>query len=296
MICRSPAKINLFLHITGQRQDGYHNLRSAFQLLDWYDTLSFAPAAELELSVNQTNQQQSIVPDDESNLVLQAARQLTQYSNHKLGASIHLTKNIPSGAGLGGGSSNAAVTLLALNTLWQLDLSLDRLLLIGEDLGADVPFFLQRSNALVTGKGEQMSPVSIKPIYYVVCLSGVFCSTKKIFSYYRDCNQQLTTEYEWVGLPASDHVKDFCAADLIALGNHLMPAVFNVYPQLEQIYQSLNSLCRVTMSGSGSSFFTLAESEQDAERMIQEFRRIQAEIQYVVIRGISQYDHCVVGV
>ena len=296
MICRSPAKLNLFLHIEGKRKDGYHNLKSVFQLLDLCDTISFTPAKKLELSVQQKNNQQKKVPNDDSNLVLRAALDLASYSKCGLGASIHLEKNIPSGAGLGGGSSNAAVTLLALNKLWNLGLTIEALSQIGADIGADIPFFLAGKNAFVEGKGERVNPIFIRPTYYILCLSDVFCSTSKIFSCYGDCNQQLTTEYEWVGLPAPDHVNGFSAPDLMALGNHLMPVVFNLYPQLELVYQSLSSVCRVTMSGSGSSFFALADSEQEAALIVQDFQRVQAGLQYVVIRGISQYDYSSVGV
>ncbi|MDB5893335.1 MAG: 4-(cytidine 5-diphospho)-2-C-methyl-D-erythritol kinase, partial [Rhodoferax sp.] len=152
----APAKLNLFLHITGRRADGYHLLQSAFMLIDWCDTLHFTLRTD-----GQLQRQDLTTPLPADDLVLRAARLLQMAGSMSLGADIAIEKRIPAQAGMGGGSSDAASTLLALNRLWALDLPLSALEKLGLQLGADVPFFLRGRNAWVEGIGERITPVAL---------------------------------------------------------------------------------------------------------------------------------------
>jgi len=172
----APAKLNLFLHVTGRRPDGYHLLESVFMLIDWCDTVHFELRQDGLISREDLS-----VPLPADDLVLRAARALQQACGCELGAHIAITKRIPAQAGLGGGSSDAASTLLALNRLWRLDLPLERLMKLGLTLGADVPFFLFGSNAWVTGIGEQFHPVSLPPANFLVAKPQQGLETQAIF-------------------------------------------------------------------------------------------------------------------
>ena len=173
----APAKLNLFLHVTSRRADGYHELQTLFQLIDLCDTIT--------IEVRQDGQiERPVGPPDvapESDLTLRAARALQAATGTPLGASLAVHKRIPQGAGLGGGSSNAATTLLALNELWGSGLTLGELGRIGAPLGADVPVFIQGSTAWAEGIGERLTPVSLPTRWYVVVYPGVRVSTREVF-------------------------------------------------------------------------------------------------------------------
>ena len=174
----APAKLNLFLHITGRRNDGYHLLQSVFMLIDWCDELNFDLRLDGQLS--RTDLHNSGLPPHD--LCLRAAKALQDATGTTLGAHITLTKRIPAEAGMGGGSSDAASTLLALNRLWGLDLPRGELARIGLTLGADVPFFIGGRNAWVEGVGEQLTPVSLPPARFVVIKPLGGASTQQIFA------------------------------------------------------------------------------------------------------------------
>jgi len=173
----APAKLNLFLHITGRRADGYHLLQSVFMLIDWADTLHLEQRVDGRIS-----RQDLLQPLPEDDLIVRAARALQQASGTPLGAHIAVEKRVPAQAGLGGGSSDAASTLLALNRLWQLDLSLSQLSAIGLQLGADVPFFLQGHNAWVEGIGDQITPLTLPQRHALVVKPAAGLETRAIFS------------------------------------------------------------------------------------------------------------------
>ena len=154
----APAKLNLFLHVTGRRADGYHLLQSVFMLIDWCDTLHFERRSDGHI---QRHDLSTPLPADD--LIVRAARLLQSTTGTAQGADISIDKRIPAQAGMGGGSSDAASTLLALNRLWQLNLPLPRLEALGLQLGADVPFFLRGHNAWVEGVGEQITPIELPP-------------------------------------------------------------------------------------------------------------------------------------
>ncbi|WP_288367797.1 4-(cytidine 5'-diphospho)-2-C-methyl-D-erythritol kinase, partial [uncultured Marinobacter sp.] len=180
LILPSPAKLNLFLHIVGRRDDGYHELQTLFQFLDYGDELSFTltsgePGVRLAESVPGV--------DDEDNLIIRAARALLERAQGDLPAvTIGITKRLPMGGGLGGGSSNAATTLLGLNYLWQLDLSTDELAGIGLGLGADVPVFVRGHAAFGEGVGETLTNTNPPEDWFVVLKPGCNINTGKIFS------------------------------------------------------------------------------------------------------------------
>ncbi|MBQ0752630.1 MAG: 4-(cytidine 5'-diphospho)-2-C-methyl-D-erythritol kinase [Gammaproteobacteria bacterium] len=171
----APAKLNLFLHITGQRDDGYHLLQTVFALLDHGDTLQFQPADSLSLQVSGD------APVGEDNLILRAANALQRYSGCTLGAQLALTKRLPQGGGVGGGSSDAASTLLGLNHLWQLNLSIDELADIGLSLGADIPVFVRGHNAWAEGVGDQLQPINLPEELFLVIHPGISAPTAVIF-------------------------------------------------------------------------------------------------------------------
>ena len=173
----APAKLNLFLHIVGRRTDGYHLLQSVFVLIDWADTLHFEVRADGRL---QRHDLGPALPADD--LSLRAARALQAASGTALGVDITVDKQVPWGAGLGGGSSDAASTLLALNRLWGLGWPLERLLPIGLALGADVPFFLAGSNALASGIGERLLRVDVAPAWFAVVKPAAALATGEVFA------------------------------------------------------------------------------------------------------------------
>lgn len=173
----APAKLNLMLLITGQRDDGYHNLQTIFQLLDFGDELSFSKAREIEFSCNLKSL------SGEDNLVVKAAKALQKATNSNQGAKIHLTKTLPFGGGVGGGSSDCATTLLALNKLWNLSLSIEELSQIGLSLGADVPVFVKGKSAFAQGVGEQLTPMDLPNDWFLVIKPDAHVSTGEIFSH-----------------------------------------------------------------------------------------------------------------
>ena len=172
----APAKLNAFLHVTGRRDDGYHLLQSVFVLIDWCDTLHVERRSDGRLVRHDLG---AALPADD--LCLRAAAALQAESASSFGADISIDKQIPTGAGLGGGSSDAASTLLALNRLWRLDWSLDRLLPIGAALGADVPFFLGGTNAFAGGIGDRLAPANVPPAWFAVVKPEASLATADVF-------------------------------------------------------------------------------------------------------------------
>lgn len=242
----APAKLNLFLHITGRRADGYHLLQSAFMLIDWCDTLHFERRAGGALS--REDLARPLPADD---LILRAARALQAATGCAEGAHIGIEKRIPAQAGMGGGSSDAASTLLALNRLWGLNLSQAELAAIGLTLGADVPFFLFGRNAWVEGIGEVMTPLEMPRAQVLVAKPDAGLETGAIFSdptLKRDSNPATISGF---------------AADPYGFGhNDLQPVAEKLCPAVTQALQWLASLgLRGRMTGSGSAVFAWASHE-----------------------------------
>jgi 4-diphosphocytidyl-2-C-methyl-D-erythritol kinase len=236
----APAKLNLFLHITGRRSDGYHLLQSVFMLIDWCDTLHFDVRADGHISREDLGQ-----PLPEEDLIIRAARALKSASNCSLGAHIAIDKRIPAQAGMGGGSSDAASTLLALNRLWKLNFSLEKLTQIGLELGADVPFFLGGHNAWVEGIGEKMTPINLPPGQFLVVKPVEGLETKLIFS---DAKLKRNSETAIISGFAADTF-GFGRNDLQSVAERLCPAVTQAINWLGT--QGLKG----RMTGSGSAVF-----------------------------------------
>ena len=241
----APAKLNLFLHVTGRRADGYHLLQSVFMLIDWCDTLHFERRAGGAISREDIGGSGPALPAND--LVVRAAQALQRTSGCEWGAHIALDKQIPQEAGMGGGSSDAASCLLALNRLWGLDLPLEQLLQIGLQLGADVPFFLGGDNAWVEGIGEQLTPVTLPAGNFIVLKPPTGASTPKIF-------QSPTLKRDSL----CSTMRDFVAsASVFNYGhNDLQPVAINLCPDIKIGLDWLkNQNLSGTMTGSGSALF-----------------------------------------
>jgi len=239
----APAKLNLFLHITGRRADGYHLLQSVFMLIDWSDTLHFSLRTDGQISREDLTW---ALPADD--LVVRAARALQQHSQCPLGVHIGVAKSVPAQAGMGGGSSDAASTLLALNRLWKLNLSVQTLSRIGLALGADVPFFLGGHHAWVEGIGEKITPIELPHARFAVVKPEAGLDTARIFSdpaLKRDSKTAIIS-----GFAADAFGKfDFGRNDLQAVAQKLCPGVNQALEWLQS--QGLHG----RMTGSGSAVF-----------------------------------------
>ena len=255
----APAKLNLFLHITGRRPDGYHLLQSVFMLIDWYDTLHFEVRGDGQISREDLNV--PLPPDD---LITRAARLLQQTTGTSQGAHIAIEKSIPAQAGMGGGSSDAATCLLALNKLWELGLSVQQLAELGLKLGADVPFFLHGHNAWVEGVGEIMTPISLPAAQFVVVKPFEGLETAKIFG-----SEALKRDTK----PATISV---FAADPYGFGhNDLQPVAQRLCPQISEAIDWLetakfaSAVVKGRMTGSGSAVFAQVPRGTDLSQMPQ---------------------------
>ena len=247
----APAKINLFLHINNKRSDGYHHLQTIFQLLDYYDVLSFALRTDGNIRRSSGNDD---VPESED-LIIRAAQALKQATGTCLGADVSVVKNIPAGGGLGGGSSNAATTLIALNQLWQTQCCQQQLMQIGLSLGADVPVFVNGLSAWAEGVGELLTPMVLPAHYFLVVSINKSVSTRRIFSH-----QALTTTPR-IGkisqLSSLDNTHNDCLAAAVALEGEILVV-------LDHLKLSKNCLYQPRMTGTGSCVFAAFKDEKDA--------------------------------
>lgn len=236
----APAKLNLFLHITGRRDDGYHLLQSVFMLIDWCDTLHFDVRDD---GVIQREDLNVALPADD--LVVRAAQSLQRASGTHLGANIAIEKHIPAQAGMGGGSSDAATTLLALNRLWGLNWPLSKLMPLGLALGADVPFFLGGHNAWIEGIGEKISAIDVPAARFAVVKPNAGLETAKIFR-----SPELQRATETATMP-------FFAVNPYGFGrNDLQPVAQALCPEITEALQWLGSFgLSPRMTGSGSAVF-----------------------------------------
>ena len=243
----APAKLNLFLHITGRRPDGYHLLQSVFMLIDWQDTLHFE-----RRSGGQIDREDLTVALPKDDLITKAARLLQAETGCAWGVHISVKKEIPAQAGMGGGSSDAATCLLALNRLWGLRLSTQQLATIGVKLGADVPFFLQGQNAWVEGIGDKISPIPLPHAQFVVIKPEIGLETAHIFA---DSRLQRDTKPATInGLARTPY--DFGHNDLQVVAEQICPPVRQAIERLAA--QGLKG----KMTGSGSAVFALLPQGQ----------------------------------
>ncbi|MFA6922370.1 MAG: 4-(cytidine 5'-diphospho)-2-C-methyl-D-erythritol kinase [Gallionella sp.] len=264
--CPAPAKLNLFLHVTGRREDGYHLLQTLFRFIDLNDTLNFRLRADGE--VHRTNIIDG-VPENQD-LCVRAAHLLQKETGCVLGVDIELEKRIPMGGGLGGGSSDAATTLIALNRLWSLGLKRERLMELGLQLGADVPVFVFGENAFAEGVGEKLQAYSLPDAWYVVLFPPVHVPTAKIFSH-----PELTRDSVSIIIRA---------LSTQPLRNDLQSVVCSLYPEVASSIAELSKYGKAMMTGSGACVFAEFENQSEAEEVLQKLPQ-----RGIVVKGLSRH-------
>lgn len=244
----SPAKLNLFLHITGRREDGYHELQTLFQFIDVCDHLTFTSATE---GVTLTPNIEGVAAED--NLIIKAAHLLKPFAKAPTGVTIELEKILPMGGGIGGGSSNAATTLLALNQIWQCDLSLEELASLGKQLGADVPIFVSGQAAFAEGIGEKLTKTSPPTPYYVLLKPNCSVPTVQIFT-----DKYLTRDTPAIRISHALKLEGH---------NDCLEVVRRLYPEVDEAYLWLSQFGDAKLTGTGACLFLAFESIDDAERV-----------------------------
>lgn len=263
----SPAKINLFLHICSQYENGYHELQTLFQLLDYFDEIGTQINHTGQISL--TNNIDGVAFND--NLIVKAAQALLPYRASKsLGVSLSLRKRIPMGGGLGGGSSNAATVLVALNTLWQCNLREEKLLAIGLKLGADVPLFVKGHSAFAQGVGENLQAVSLPPYYYLVATPKVHISTQAIFNH--------------PDLPRNTQKIDFSLYKFDVTQNDCEKLVCKQHPEVANLLQWLVHYAPSRMTGTGASVFAQFSSLKAAENVL---KQLPNDVSAFIAKGID---------
>ncbi|MGB1541279.1 MAG: 4-(cytidine 5'-diphospho)-2-C-methyl-D-erythritol kinase [Cycloclasticus sp.] len=263
----APAKLNLMLNIIGQRENGYHDLQTVFQLIAISDWLNFVPTDGNDIQL--INHEVDVAPED--NLVVRAAQLLKDKSNTNLGVKIILKKILPMGAGLGGGSSDAATTLVVLNKMWKLDFSTEQLSAFGLSLGADVPVFVRGLSAWAEGLGEKITPMKLPETWYVIVNSGVHCSTKEVFTHNR-----LTRDNSPIT------IRDFLNGQE---NNSCLPVVRELSRELDEVYRQFAEFSNVYLTGTGSSLFAKCMNRQEAVSLSD---KLPDSWSKWVVRGINE--------
>ncbi len=263
----APAKLNLFLYITGRRDDGYHNLQTLFIFLDYSDRLDFELQDEDRISVLPA------IPGvpETSNLIYRAAESLLPYRRKKSGIRVNLIKNLPMGGGIGGGSSDAATTLAAVNRLWECDLSVEDLAGIGKKLGADVPVFVRGRAAFAEGIGEKLVPVELQEKWYLVVVPDVHVSTKEIF-----CHPDLARD---------SPVRTWDELKFVKWSNDCQSLVKKIYPPVDQALVWLLKYAPSRMTGTGACVFGEFDERQAADEALQ---HLPDGWKAFVARGLNQ--------
>ena len=274
LTCLAPAKLNLFLHVVGRRDDGYHLLQTLFRFIDLNDTLHFT--LREDGVVSRVNALEGV--PQEQDLCVRAARLLQQECGCKLGVDITLHKRIPMGGGLGGGSSDAATTLLGLNHLWRLGFTRERLMQLGLTLGADVPVFIFGENAFAEGVGERLQACPLPGVWYVVLIPPVQVPTVQIFARPELTRNTISLRIRGLSRRVSDGDS--------ALHNDLQPVVCGLYPEVAQHLAWLERFGRARMTGSGACVFAEFASEQQARAVLDELPK---DMRGVVARGLEQH-------
>ncbi|MGR2827054.1 4-(cytidine 5'-diphospho)-2-C-methyl-D-erythritol kinase [Acinetobacter sp. 1124_18A] len=247
----SPAKLNLFLHITGRRENGYHELQTIFQLIDLYDWMTFTPTLDEHIEIDGLSEVQ---PED--NLIYRAAQILRPHAKKFCGLHIKIEKNIPMGAGLGGGSSNAATTLIVLNQLWECGLNQEQLADYGVKLGADVPIFIYGKNAWAEGIGEHLSFIDLDQKQFIILKPDCFISTQLLFSQKTLTRDSKTTK--------------FCAYQLEPsnFGNNFEPLARQLYPEVEEAMRYLDQFGQAKLTGTGACVFIEVTNEMNIDEIL----------------------------
>lgn len=263
----APAKLNLFLHITGVRDDGYHNLQTVFQILDYSDDVSLS--LRDDGLIHRTSGLAEVAEEDD--LLVRAAKALQAYTGTSYGANVGVTKKLPVGGGIGGGSSDAATTLLGLNAMWRCNLDALELSEIAAKLGADVPVFVQGSSAWAEGIGDQLTPINLPEKWYLVIHPAVFVSTGKLFS-----SEVLTRD------KAVLRIRDFPDADS---ENVFESVVRERYSEVDKALEWLDNYSASRMTGTGSCVFASFKSLQSAKKVLQQ---VPGQWNAFIAKGVNQ--------
>ncbi|MEO8165372.1 MAG: 4-(cytidine 5'-diphospho)-2-C-methyl-D-erythritol kinase [Betaproteobacteria bacterium] len=269
----APAKLNLFLHVIGRKPDGYHLLQTVFRFIDYGDEISFVVRADG--AIRHTNPLRGVPPEED--LTVRAARALQRETGCREGADISIVKRLPMGGGLGGGSSDAATTLIALNRLWRTGWSRARLQNLALQLGADVPVFVFGQNAFAEGIGERLQPLQLPPAWYLVLVPELAVSTAEIFAapeLTRNTNAITIAPFS-VGLARN-----------IPGRNDLEPVVCRRYPQVAHHLEWLQRYGDARMTGSGACVFCAFESYDQAHRVLSE---LPGDMRGFVARGLDRH-------
>lgn len=263
----APAKINLFLHILGQRADGYHNLQTAFQFLEFSDELTFTLRDDHHIILHSSFDD---IPT-EQNIIFKAAKWLQDYSRTKQGVDIWVEKKIPIGGGLGGGSSNAATTLVALNQLWQLQISNHALCQLGLQLGADVPIFIYGYAAFAEGVGEKLMPITPPEPWYLITIPKVCISTAQVFN-----DPELPRDTAPISLTQLDTVQTH---------NDCLVVVEKQHAEIKELLALLNQFSPTKLTGTGACLFTPVESKQHGSEIA---NHLTEQTNYIITKGCNQ--------
>lgn len=247
----SPAKLNLFLHITGRRENGYHELQSIFQLIDLCDWMEFERLDLAEIQIDGLNNVEL-----EQNLIYKATQILKPFAQTLSGLKIRIEKNIPMGAGLGGGSSNAATTLRIVNQLWNCGLNIEQLAALGLKLGADVPIFVYGKNAWAEGIGEHLTFIDLDQKQYIVLKPDCFISTQLLFSQKALTRDTKTTKFCAYQIKPSD------------FGNAFEPLARSLYPEVNEAMQYLDQFGVAKLTGTGACVFTELTEDMNLDEIL----------------------------
>jgi len=282
----APAKLNLFLHVLGRRADGYHELQTVFALIDLADWIDVERRDD-----GQLHRSGDVVGDVQLDLALRAARLLQQRTASRYGADIHLSKRIPAGAGLGGGSSDAATTLIALNRLWNTGLDRQQLAALALELGADVPFFVHGRNAFAEGRGEQLTPLSLQPAHYAVIWPQVHVSTKEIFEdsgLTRNTKATKMSDFSAAADPVPQTLRERGETGTPVLfgANDLEAVARRRFPVIDQVLAHLARFGVARMTGSGSAVFAMTANDDLARAAVAD---LPEDWRGWVVRGLAEH-------
>jgi 4-diphosphocytidyl-2-C-methyl-D-erythritol kinase len=274
LTCPAPAKLNLFLHVVGRRPDGFHLLQTLFRFIDLHDTLNFTLRKDGVL--RRSNTVEGV--EEERDLCMRAAHLLKSETGCGLGVDIEVKKRIPIGGGLGGGSSDAATTLIALNRLWKLGISRKRLKQFGLSLGADVPVFIFGENAFAEGVGEELQAFPLSEAWYVVLFPPVQVSTAQIFAH-----PELTRNAVSITMRA---LSERQIRDDRQLHNDLQSVVCKLYPEVASYIAWLDKFGKAMMTGSGACVFAEFAERYLAEAVI---KQLPGGMRGVVTQGLARH-------
>ena len=285
LVLPAPAKLNLFLHITGRRKDGYHQLQTVFQLLDYSDEISLVLRNDGLITRSQNSDAQLNNISFEKDLCVRASKlmqsQIQSRSSNLPGVEINLHKILPIGGGIGGGSSDAATVLCGLNKLWDCNLTVDKLADLGAQLGADVPVFVRGNSAWAEGIGEQLTPLKLEQKWFVVIHPKIFASTAEIFA-----DQALTRDCDTLKIARflEGNRLNFLSEEF---SNVFESVVIKKYPEIAAVIDWLSAYSPARLTGTGSCVFASFDSEIDASKVLDDLTESNHNWLGFVAKGVN---------